>query len=1519
MAHVLSLAGKTLLALVISLVALPVGLLVLVFGLLAVPPLRSLAVEQGLGYANQSLDGMKVEVKSLDRIDPWGINLRGVKLFDEQKREMVHVPWLMVRIDPLRLVHNTLALSRVEVDGTRVHLYPSDEPEKEEPEEPAAEPSTFTVRVEHVRIRDAELVTAFDGRTLRARVGTLAAGGQWGPKPALALKQALVRASADDAQLLMLRTTRDTAWDAARGGHVGVEATLVNAPLTLEAELPPLDQLAPWPVQSAKLTLRNVTRRTLALLGVPDGAELRVPLDLTLVAGSSGPRLTATLDVDAGELDLQLVASADDRAYEAKLAVKPAQLKNVAGLLPDMKVGGNVHALAWPTQTASGVPSKVKLLWRDVAIDGSSVPGGRIHAELPLPIVRLKSLTLAGMEKALAAEGELDTERMRGRAKLDFAQFRLEAIALLAQLGMAGTLDGGLAVKFGGDLLDGDGKLNLRGFRHPQASLAELDLGFDLSGKPTSPEGDFNLRISQLVAGRVRIDQLTSEAHATPDKLTGRTLVRGPDTLLNVELGGQRRQNGDMRAQAIGRGKLLKRELRFDLRELLYGENGVTVQKLALFSGKQGVMITGSLDRREQVEAQVSLSNIDLRELGKLAGAEQLRGSLAGVVQLAGTLDEPRVGATLELDDARYLSKLPVDAKLELKADLATRKAELKLAMHSDEELGARANIAVSLPKRPADLALAAKDAHVKADLKAWLPMDQISAMAGDQLAGLEGNLEATVTAEGTLEAPHLDADVRASLKLPEQKGEPVEGVRLTAKIDPKQAKVDLWSKDEEGELLTFDGFVEWPGGNPRAALEQPTVWKNARFVTRAELKPRRLDTMQGVFAYFTKIYALSLPLRTTGKLAFQGDRGALEGDANFKVTIYGDKLDGRCKLGAQSSADISARLKQDKLELELGAITDGGGKLNAKLSSALELNALDKEEEPVVGPARLELTGKEIAIHKLPGLCNLQGGVAFFEATAEGLGKQRPSLALNATIRDLHAADQPAMRVDLKALAKDELAKLTGELKTQQGSLGTLGASVPLSYEKGSTTPIIRPDAPIDAHVKLKKLPLANVLALTEALGRVSGKADIDLTVTGPVKDPYPEGSIGLEDVNLSVASIAQPFRNVNGRIEIKGRSVNIPKLVARDRDGKLTLQGFATFNADMTGNGGLYIEADEFPLRQQGTVIGELTTRARIDAKIPADLKAQAELKILDGRIWLTGDRGKNVQSLDPHPDVRFADEKVEQESTPAEEKAEAQQGQAHSLALGSFRMKTEKELWLMHKDFGLQVGVDLAILEGEAGLKMEGEATLVRGELKLLGKPFKLDKGAIRFTGDMPPDPELDIKAVFSPPSGEDLVVQVSGRGSAPVLEFSGAATTAGEAVAVLTGVGGGSASNRQSQSGAENDAASQMAGVAADMTAGLLVMTARREFGDWVPMVSIETGESGQPTSARAGFDASKLIPPWLEGFAQGAYVEGIVGSSAESGGSVGVGVKLEVALPRDVITSLGYGPGPGWSTDVAWAP
>ena len=67
------------------------------------------------------------------------------------------------------------------------------------------------------------------------------------------------------------------------------------------------------------------------------------------------------------------------------------------------------------------------------------------------------------------------------------------------------------------------------------------------------------------------------------------------------------------------------------------------------------------------------------------------------------------------------------------------------------------------------------------------------------------------------------------------------------------------------------------------------------------------------------------------------------------------------------------------------------------------------------------------------------------------------------------------------------------------------------------------------------------------------------------------------------------------------------------------------------------------------------------------------------------------------------------------------------------------------------------------------LTGRANLVRGDYEFAGKSFRLDRGTIRFRGESPPDPLVDIHA-SAQVQGLDASVTVTGTGLKPDIEFS-----------------------------------------------------------------------------------------------------------------------------------------------------
>ncbi len=68
-----------------------------------------------------------------------------------------------------------------------------------------------------------------------------------------------------------------------------------------------------------------------------------------------------------------------------------------------------------------------------------------------------------------------------------------------------------------------------------------------------------------------------------------------------------------------------------------------------------------------------------------------------------------------------------------------------------------------------------------------------------------------------------------------------------------------------------------------------------------------------------------------------------------------------------------------------------------------------------------------------------------------------------------------------------------------------------------------------------------------------------------------------------------------------------------------------------------------------------------------------------------------------------------------------------------------------------------------------RLIGRADLVRGDFDFAGKNFRLDNGVIRFAGEVPANPTLDVSASASV-DGLDALIKVTGRGLSPEITFS-----------------------------------------------------------------------------------------------------------------------------------------------------
>jgi translocation and assembly module TamB len=268
-----------------------------------------------------------------------------------------------------------------------------------------------------------------------------------------------------------------------------------------------------------------------------------------------------------------------------------------------------------------------------------------------------------------------------------------------------------------------------------------------------------------------------------------------------------------------------------------------------------------------------------------------------------------------------------------------------------------------------------------------------------------------------------------------------------------------------------------------------------------------------------------------------------------------------------------------------------------------------------------------------------------------------------------------------------------------------------------------------------------------------LSGQVAVGADVSGRLLAPVIRGSLRSTDARLESAATGTVIDGLAADARFTGSRMVLTRLSGRSGPGTVVGSGTIDF-AGGTPRLDLAFNASNALLLDRDDVAGRFTGPLRIRSggggggTISGDLRlergrftlgraAAASVPRLPVRRRSAGDGG-DVQVADLQPwrlDLRVAGEAL----------------QATGLGIDS--------LW----STDLRVG-------GSAGApRFTGVATLVRGEYEFAGRSFRLDRGVIRFRGESPPDPLLDIRAVADV-QGLDASVRVSGTGQRPEITFA-----------------------------------------------------------------------------------------------------------------------------------------------------
>lgn len=1556
----------SLLGLVLS-VAFALGLL------LGTQPGRDFVSGRGLALASKLIPGT-LELDSLGRLSPWGLELSGLRARDPRGHVVLRLNAASLETNLPGLLSGKIAAQELKLHGAWVDLRHSGPGrgllatfvDAAAPSSPAAGPPP-PVRLQKVELSAIEVllpelpeIGALDV-TLHEALGSfeLHAG-----IPSFTIERLKLDARRDGKLLARSELTASVPrTELPSQLDLRLSAAQMSLDLSVQGISP---SHSGWSSQPARmdLSLQGVTPEHITTL-LPQlalGDAFAGPVGVILTA-SGTPRdlvVEGAISTPGGDIAVTSASLTSDAA-SVTLVTKRLDLAQLRGDLPDAQLRGALRAsiLDW----ADGSPSlSVELddaSWDDVALPRLEARGTWSDDGLRDVSLELRDGPTSVM---VSGEGGL-SGAARLEATLDVHSSTLRRMGSLGGLDLRGRVQGRVAVlREPAGHLETSGALDGAELGVGDIAVDQLKLRFGARGKAPELSGEATLDLSAARVGEQHLDRATLRAVGGPNRFEIELAGSGglgppPESGSRPEA---RRSELDLSARvtrsvaateltAQGRGQIAGHPYTLELAETTLGDaGGLRTEGITLHALGQRLVVRGAFgDRPRSLDEGLSIE-LERTVLDDLNGILALDSKLSGrgslQARVAGTKDAPLLELAMRLERVRLDDSPATDLQLTANLDAKAGNASALVRARSGNALLAELAAALDFDAGPGFTDRLRESAEGSVELEVQrLDSNYLAAFFPPGTIPVVGTARASWKLEGTWDSPKLESSTALSLEQGEERVE----VKTEASYQDAEWHLQLAVKDAQ-PFFRAEGELHLPQ-TPRSPQQHLALLRSAATDAEwrifAQSQPRLLSQIPLSSLLVERPQGMPKVLVDLS-VGAQHAPGA-EPDLELRLHTSGraDGHEGSC--GSQPfDATLTLRHRGEENQLDAAVRLDKKRALDLQASAKMALLPVLQGQTPSPRDVGFQIKSRRLDLAALPSACESFRG----QISLEGEGSDL-----------LGANPQARLRIDATEFSLGSVLRLDGEGSVLLNSRGAqleaslfgrdrhaharadVAVRVPFALSSGHLE--ISRDLPLDVTTKLSHLPVAPLLPPDGEISYATGTLDGRLAITGTVSSPRLDGVIELEDMSFTATSLAQPLRQVNGKLVLAGRRLEISHFEAHDRDGLLSLSGDVELEdmRDITAR--LEIQADQFPIRQLGQVVATTNLEASVHTRVTKELtSARLTLKNVDTWIEQAGIR-KGIP-LAHHPEfVVNGDVPEELQEELARARSEPHSGRAPAArSSGSTPTRGETptshpgkqppemgppeqtegrvhitidardRFWIKRSDFAVKLSTLLtAEIQGD-NARIEGDVTIDRGYLQLFGKLFDLKKESqVRFVGNSPPNPVLEIEASHDTKSGRIVGVRITGRASDPQLTFlqDDAEVDASVALSTLFGA-------RQS-GGDEKDASTQAQSFVAGLTSGLLATAARRELGAAAPVILIDPAEAAGEGRIRAGFELDELLPPFLRPIITGVYLEGIVARESDGAESAETswGTLLEVYFPRNFFAAGQYGPGTTWSLDFGW--
>jgi translocation and assembly module TamB len=271
-----------------------------------------------------------------------------------------------------------------------------------------------------------------------------------------------------------------------------------------------------------------------------------------------------------------------------------------------------------------------------------------------------------------------------------------------------------------------------------------------------------------------------------------------------------------------------------------------------------------------------------------------------------------------------------------------------------------------------------------------------------------------------------------------------------------------------------------------------------------------------------------------------------------------------------------------------------------------------------------------------------------------------------------------------------------------------------------------------------------------------VSGAVAVGADARGTLANPQIRGSLRTERARIESAVTGMVIDNVRGAGRFGGSKLVLDSFAGTTKRGG-AVSGRATF--DLAGPKGFGIDI------ALAATAAQLLDRDDIKAQVtgPLTIRSDGENGSISGRVALVSGAFRLGSATASAQVPRLA---VREVNRPPDERPAPRRLSPWRLDLD---VDARNRLMVTGLGINSEWSADLKIAGTVTEPRISGRADLIRGSYDFAGRRFDLERGQIRFLGESPVNPVLDITAEGGV-QGLNAVIRVTGRGQRPEIAFT-----------------------------------------------------------------------------------------------------------------------------------------------------